>query len=184
MRVCVAGVAMDFDVFLLDGRWAGLRLGGRVSPRRATFFSCSHKKRRQKKCAPLAATPQLSLRGNLGRGMGGVGRRTHFALSALRSDSCGQSVNEALALCGANATPPSPRPRRIQKGGGSPYGPLLRSALGSPHPCPLPKGEGGMPGWADGRLPLPLPVPSPSPSLPLPLPLGLGLGRRLVLVLV
>ncbi len=107
---------MDFDVFLLDGRWAGLRLGGRVSPRRATFFSCSHKKRRQKKCALLAATPQLMLRGNLCRGMDGVGRRTHFAPLALRSDSCGQSDHEAAASYGAAATPPSPRPRRIQKG--------------------------------------------------------------------
>ena len=26
------------------------------SPRRATYFSCSHKKSRQKKCAPLAVS--------------------------------------------------------------------------------------------------------------------------------
>ena len=76
------------------------------------------KKSTQKKGDPTRCDPFAALRGNLGRGAGGVGRRTHFAAAQLRSDNCGQSVHEAAASCGAAATPPAPRPRRIQKGVG------------------------------------------------------------------
>jgi len=76
----------------------------------------SPKESRQRKGDPAVCDPFASLRGSLGRGVGGVGRRTHFAAAQRRSDNCGQLDDEARASFGARATPSTPRPRRIQKG--------------------------------------------------------------------
>ena len=76
----------------------------------------SPKESRQRKGDPAGCDPSALLRGNLVRGADGVGRRTHFAAAQLRSDNCGQLEHEARASFGARATPPAPRPRRIQKG--------------------------------------------------------------------
>ena len=54
--------------------------GGRVSARRPKSFFASPKKRTQKKGDPAGCDPFALLRGNLDRGAGEVGRRTHFAL--------------------------------------------------------------------------------------------------------
>ena len=83
--------------------------------RRRTFFSCSHKKRRQKKCAPLAVTLRCAT-GSLRCSRARRCRRTHFAAAQLRADNCGQSEHEAWACCAAHARPTRCASRHGQKG--------------------------------------------------------------------
>jgi len=99
---------------------------GRVSPRRARYFSCSAKKSTQKKAAPADCVPSLRCGQPVVLGHG-LHRETHYAPQALRSNRRGESVHEAVALCGATAQPMPCAPRRIQKGL-SRHGPSLRSA--------------------------------------------------------
>ena len=168
-------------------------MGGRELRPAAHLLFLLAQEKKAKECAPLAATPQLLLRGNLGRGMGGVGRRTHFAPLALRSDSCGQSDHEAAASYGAAATPPSPRPRRIQKGVEVHTGHRCARPW-EPSPLPSPRGRGSKTGvrrMVVGPCPCPCPCPCLWLWLWLWLWLCLGLawlglaelGRRLVLAL-
>ena len=81
------------------------------------FLRAQEKK--AKEVRPTSATPALRSGANLRRASDGVGRRTHCALAALRSDSCGQPEHEAAASFGAAATPPDARRRRSLKGGGT-----------------------------------------------------------------
>ena len=90
------------------------------------FLRAQEKK--AKEVRPTSATPALRSGANLRRASDGVGRRTHCALAALRSDSCGQPEHEAAASFGAAATPPDARRRRSLKGVEQPHGPSLRSA--------------------------------------------------------
>ncbi|TAJ66515.1 MAG: hypothetical protein EPO53_05465, partial [Variovorax sp.] len=59
---------------------------GRVSPRRATYFSCLAKKSKQKKATPLSVSLRFAA-GNLRCSEKAGVRRTRS--TSLRSDSCG-----------------------------------------------------------------------------------------------
>ncbi len=91
------------------------RAAGRVSPRRARYFSCAAKKSTQKKAAPTDCVPSLRYGQPVVLGYG-LHRETHYAPEALRSNRRGESVHDAVALCGATAQPIPCAPRRIQKG--------------------------------------------------------------------
>src|SRR5690606_9967503 len=97
-------------VYYCVGQLAGSRPGGRGT------LLARPRKVRKRRPPPLLATLRVA-KGNLCRGVCGVCRETHYAPEALRSDRRGKLVDEALALCGASATPQTPRPRRMQKGG-------------------------------------------------------------------
>jgi len=58
----------------------------------------------------------------------GVRPQNSLRADALRSNNCGQSDHEAWASFGAQAHPTRCASRHGQRGGGTPYGPLLRSA--------------------------------------------------------
>ncbi len=96
------------------GRRAGVEDGGRVvAPAGDSLSFVSPKESKQRKGAPQSATPALRYGANLRRGGCGVRRRTHCALSALRSDNCGESVHEAWALrrpCHPTTAPPQAQP--------------------------------------------------------------------------
>ncbi len=96
------------------GRRAGVEDGGRVvAPAGDSLSFASPKESKQRKGAPQSATPALRYGANLRRGGCGVRRRTHCALSALRSDNCGESVHEAWALrrpCHPTTAPPQAQP--------------------------------------------------------------------------
>jgi hypothetical protein len=104
--------------------------------------------------APLLLATLRFAKGNLCRGVCGVCRETHYALKALRSNRRGKLVDDALALCGASATPQTPRPRRMQKGWGGTasldfFGARLLQAVGYWAPaCPLSQRRGDQSmGW-------------------------------------
>ena len=84
-----------------------------VAPAGDSLFFASPKKSKQKKGDPQSATPALRYGANLRRGGCGVRRRTHCALSALRSDNRGESDHEARALrrpCHPATAPPQAQP--------------------------------------------------------------------------
>ena len=87
-----------------------------MRPAAHLLFFASPKKSRQKKGDPKSATPPLRCGANLRRGAGGVRCGTHCAPAALRSDNRSESDHEAVASCGATATPPAPRRRRSPRG--------------------------------------------------------------------
>ena len=106
----------------------------------ATHFSCSHrsagpKKSKQKKCAPAVCDPFAALRGNLCCGVCGLRRGAHCALKrSVQTATANQFTTHARF--GAHASPQTPHPRRIQKGGCRPL------------PCRAQR-------WHIGRPPLP-----------------------------
>ena len=106
--------------------WPGVRPGGRP-----TFF-CSAKESRQRKAAPLAVSLRLAA-GSLRCSCAGRRCRPHFALTALRSNSGGESEHDAGML----RCPPAPRPALLgtaRRGLKSTHGPSLRSAARSAPP--------------------------------------------------
>ena len=70
------------------------------SPRRATYFSCSHKKSRQKKCAPLAVSLRFAA-GNLRCSCAGRRCRTRFVRFALAAQTAAASQFTKRACCAA-----------------------------------------------------------------------------------
>ena len=100
--------------------------GGRVSPRRARYFSLLRQRKVPKRKAPHSLRPCASLRATCGARSRGAPWNSLCA-DALRSDNPGELDNEACVSCGTHATP---RPVLLGaarwKGGG--FGPSLRSA--------------------------------------------------------
>ena len=90
-------------------------LSAGICARRCTYFSCAHKKSRQKKAPPSlrplrAATGQTCV-----PALAGCAAEL-TARCALRSNNRGESEHEARASCGARATPQAPRRRRSHRG--------------------------------------------------------------------
>lgn len=117
----------------IDSCWRLLRLGFRpiwcllfvwlllaAYRAAATYFSCLHKKSKQKKCTLLPVSLWALLRksqaGNLRCSIPGRGRRTHCAPASLRSNSCGQFDDDAVTSCGATAHPVTCAPRHGWEG--------------------------------------------------------------------
>ncbi len=93
-----------------------MKLGGRVSPRQARYFSLLRQRNVPKrKATPLSVSLRVAA-GNLRCSRAGCGRRTHFAPKALRSDNCGQSEHDAWASFGAQADPTRCASRHGQRG--------------------------------------------------------------------
>ena len=86
-------------LFVVDARLAG------SSPRRATYFSCSHKKSRQKKCAPLAVSLRFAA-GSLRCSCAGRRCRTRFVRFALAAQTAAANQFTKRACFAA----PAPRP--------------------------------------------------------------------------
>ena len=92
--------------------------GRDVRPAAHLLSFASPKESRQRKGDPAVSDPALRC-GQPAVLAGGVRRRTHCALAALRSNSCGESDHAACASCGAPAHPAHCAPRRRQKGVGN-----------------------------------------------------------------
>jgi len=107
--------------------------GRDVRPAAHLLSFASPKESRQRKGDPAVSDPALRC-GQPAVLAGGVRRRTHCALAALRSNSCGESDHAACASCGAPAHPAHCAPRRRQKGVGERTG----------HRCARP--------WAETRI--------------------------------
>ena len=108
-----------------------MRVAGRVSPRRARYFSLLRQRKVPKRKATLqSATPSRCEGANLRRGVCGVRRGTHCAAAQLRSDNPGESVDEACAL--RRACPPRKRPAA----GAARRG--LKAAIHTGHRCARP----------------------------------------------
>ena len=105
-----------------------LRAAGRVSSRRARYFSLLRQRKVPKRNATHSLRPLRYATGaNLRWGACGVRRITHCAPAALRSDKCGESVHKACAL--RRACPPRKRPAAgAARRGWKEDGPSLRSA--------------------------------------------------------
>ena len=165
-------VLLCFFVFLVEGGRPGLAPAGDL-----LFLLAQEKK--AKEVRPAGCDPAANATGQPvpGNGRGGPQNSLRAFGASFRQLRPVRSRSSCILRCSRH---PAQSPTQAHpEGGGSPYGPSLRSAWGSPHPCPLPGGEGvkpGLGGWSLGLCP----CPSPSPSLGLGL--GLGLGRRLVLV--
>ena len=90
--------------------------GGRVSARRPSYFSLLRQRKvAQRKATPLAVSLRFAA-GNLRCSRVRRCRRTHFALTALRSDNCGKSEDEAWASFGAHARLTRCASRHVQRG--------------------------------------------------------------------
>ncbi len=83
--------------------------------RRRSHFHLAPNESNQSKGAPAECVPSLRCGQPVELGYG-LHRETHYAPGALRSNRRGESVHEAVALCGATAQPLPCAPRRIQKG--------------------------------------------------------------------
>ena len=69
-----------------------------LAPAGEVLLLCFAKEKYPKERRPPVCDPFAERRGNLRRGGFGVRRKTHCAPLALRSNNCGESVNEACAL--------------------------------------------------------------------------------------
>jgi len=78
--------------------------GGRVSPRRARYFSLLRQRKVPKRKAPHSLRPCASLRATCGARSRGAPWNSLCA-DALRSDNPGELDNEACVSCGTHATP-------------------------------------------------------------------------------
>ena len=78
--------------------------GGRVSPRRARYFSLLRQRKVPKRKAPHSLRPCASLRATCGARSRGAPWNSLRA-DALRSDNPGELDNEACVSCGTHATP-------------------------------------------------------------------------------
>jgi len=77
----------------------------------ATDFLLLRQKKVSKEKATLLPVSLRCAPGNLRCSITGWGRRTRYALAALRSNSCGQSDDDAVASFGATAHPVLCAPR-------------------------------------------------------------------------
>ena len=124
--------------------------GCRVSPRRATYFSCFAKKSRQKKASPLLTTLRLRC-GQPDSGIStGARQNSTSSPRALRSDNCRESDVEVLiGTCRSKPPVESPESgviRRARAGAGNDTARCFARARFPPHPSPLPQaGEGARP---------------------------------------
>ena len=156
-----------------------LRLGGReLRPAAHPLFLLAQEKK-AKEVRPAGCDPAAFAAGRPGSGNGRGGPQNSLRAfgASFRQLRLVRAPSVDILRC-----PRATRPLRFSartEGMGETIRAIASLGLGSPHPCPLPGGEGVKPwlgGWSLGLCP----CPSPSPSLGLGL--GLGLGRRLVLV--
>ena len=105
---CAAGAVLAGTGWLLPG--AG------ISPRRASHFLSSRRKKVTKERATLLCVSLRCATGNLRCSRAKGCRRTHCAASQLRSDNCGKSELEACVSCGTHAPFTRCASRHAQKG--------------------------------------------------------------------
>ena len=107
------------------------RSGAGVCARQRSNFLLSRQEKVTKEKATLLCASLRCAAGNLRCSSRGCHRRTRFAPAALRSNNCGESVNEVRVSCGTRTHPQPCASRHAQKGTrgtGHPFGPSLRSA--------------------------------------------------------
>ena len=95
---------------------------GRVSPRRARYFSLLRQRKVPQRKAPLLCVSLRCATGNLRCSGGGCCRRTHYALARSVQTCCGKSEHEVRVSCGTRTHPPPCASRHAQKGAGNQSG--------------------------------------------------------------
>ncbi len=91
---------------------------GRVSPRRARYFSLLRQRKVPKRKATLPCVSLRCATGNLRCSGGGCCRRTHCALARSVQTCCGKSEHEVRVSFGTRTHPPPCASRHAQKGVG------------------------------------------------------------------
>ncbi len=91
---------------------------GRVSPRRARYFSLLRQRKVPKRKATLPCVSLRCATGNLRCSVGGCCRRTHCALARSVQTCCGKSEHEVRVSFGTRTHPPPCASRHAQKGVG------------------------------------------------------------------
>ena len=129
-------------------------MGGRVSPRRATLFSCSHKKRRQKKCAPLSVTPSLCCGAACdARERGAAAELTSRLWRFVQTAAASQSTMRGHAAL-PTRTPPAALLGTDRGDGGDDSGHCFARPW-EPSPLPSPRGRGRKTGGDSSGCPQP-----------------------------
>ena len=95
---------------------------GRVSPRRARYFSLLRQRKVPQRKATLLCVSLRCATGNLRCSVGGCCRRTHYALARSVQTCCGKSEHEVRVSCGTRTHPPPCASRHAQKGAGNQSG--------------------------------------------------------------
>ena len=99
-----AGSYQNYVCFVVHHR-------SRVSPRRASYLSCSHKKRNPKNATRLSASRRLRLWANLRHTIQSAVRQNSLCATRAAQTHCRKLDVEALALFGANARSPNRVPQ-------------------------------------------------------------------------
>ncbi|SFF07468.1 hypothetical protein SAMN04489711_111163 [Paracidovorax wautersii] len=104
------------------GVCCGVASRGRVSPRRARYFSLLRQRKVPKRKATLLCVSLRCATGNLRCSVGECCRRTHYALARSVQTCCGKSEHEVRVSFGTRTHPPPCASRHAQKGVGNQSG--------------------------------------------------------------